>query len=135
MIDEQADRVDALFQKKSKGFRAALYGLAGLVSIFFVLVFYPYVSFRGEQYRLEAEVLELGEQDSALKARRDEVRLLARDLGELSPTVANRFAELRWTDLEREAAAQTKRFESLRATLADPPGRPRETACSRASRY
>lgn len=53
-LEDQADRLYGLYERKAKAFRAALISVMSLITVILALVFYPYVTFRGERYELEA---------------------------------------------------------------------------------
>ncbi len=52
-LEEQAGTLYGLYERKAKAFRTALISVMTLITIILTLVFYPYVTFRGERYALE----------------------------------------------------------------------------------
>jgi hypothetical protein len=60
-IEEQAATLFALYENKAKLFRRWLIGVVALMTIVFALIFWPYTSFRGEEYRLERRLATLND--------------------------------------------------------------------------
>jgi len=69
---QQAAALYSLYEHKAKSLRRSLIGMAGLMTVVFGLIFWPYTTFRGEEYALERRLPGL-ESDLAERAR-DEAR-------------------------------------------------------------
>lgn len=78
IIEEKSQHIFSLYERKSKSFRSALVSVSGLLAMMFVLIFYPYVRFRGERYTLEAEFKDLERNVASVEARFQEYEDLIR---------------------------------------------------------
>ena len=76
ILNAQSERFYVLYERKVKTFRTALISVTGLVIIVFLLIFYPYVTFRGTRYVLEAKLEALGNKIASAEAQAKESREL-----------------------------------------------------------
>lgn len=120
-LEQQASRLYDLYERKAGRLRTALIGVTGLVAIVFVLVFYPYATFRGLRYALEAEL-------AALQADSAEAGRLAKEsvalVEQFRPLVQAAMQELSDVRLDAIAAAapnHDREMAAAREAIGDDP--------------
>jgi hypothetical protein len=104
IIEEQSQRLYSLYGRKSKSFRSAMISVFGLVAIVFVLIFYPYVKFRGTRYALEAELNGLKQNIASLEERPDEHSQLIETFGGHEVAIKQTFEGFHLEKLQGAAA-------------------------------
>jgi hypothetical protein len=121
IIEEQSARFYTLYERKSKVFRTALIGVSGLVTIVFVLIFYPYVTFRGARYALEAELAGLGARIVQLEQRETEYRELLGAFWQHMPVAFETISGIEFRDLANAEAGHRRKLAVVKAALRDDP--------------
>jgi F0F1-type ATP synthase membrane subunit b/b' len=120
-LEEQADTLYALYERQARAFRTALISVMSLITIVLALVFYPYVTFRGERYALEAEQEKIG------KALAQAERVLAEAAKEMEEyhqtmqSVGRRIIDLRPDALQTAAAEHARILADIKTALAGDP--------------
>lgn len=121
IVEEQSDRIYELYERKNKSFRKVFYGVGGIAFIFFILVFYPYVSFRGERYRIEDDLGRLVDTINPMKEEENVHWELMQELNEDYHEVVSLFSKIMLSNLEEAEAEHGKVLREVRATLRDDP--------------
>ncbi|MCP4330896.1 MAG: hypothetical protein GY791_21115 [Alphaproteobacteria bacterium] len=121
IIEEQSQRFYGLYERKAKNFRTALISVTGLVTIVFVLVFYPYVTFRGLRYVHEAELASIEREVRDLDARLTEHRQLEETFRTHLETVFGALGEIQLRKLEAGQTQQRRRLAGIRTDIGDDP--------------
>jgi hypothetical protein len=121
VTEEQSARIYELYQKKSRSFRNAFYGVSGLAVIFFGLVFYPYVSRLGEKSGIARSLNTLDREISNTSGVELEYGQIVQDLVRHQHEVERQASELGWSDLETAALQQDESLKELRVRLRDDP--------------
>lgn len=120
-LGDQADRLYELYERKARAFRTALISVMSLITIILALVFYPYVTFRGERYTLEAEAVKLRGSLDLAQRRLAESNELLEEYRELMPAASARISEARPDTLSPAAAEHNRALSGIRrATAGDP---------------
>ena len=126
LIKEECNRFYGLYERKAKSFRMALISVTSLVTIVFVLVFYPYVSFRGEKYELEAQLKDLRRDIRDVKLREDEHLKLINKMSEHARAAVELLGGIKWDELQQAAAAHRERLAEIEAIRQKEPNAARE---------
>lgn len=120
-LEEQADTLYTLYERKAKAFRTALVSVMSLITIVLALVFYPYVTFHGERYALEASLERTSEALGKAKWVSSET---AKQLDEYRETMQSDFQRLYdlSPDVLQAAAAEHARVlaDIKRKLIGDP---------------
>jgi hypothetical protein len=118
LVAEQMSVVYELFERKAKGFRRALQWVVGLSLIFFVFVFYPYVSLRGDRYRIDKNLAELTSNISESATKKRENLNAEKLLFNLKTQVGNE-ARFPMAELQKEMNEHDRLIEELRRALSN----------------
>lgn len=121
IIEEQSHRFYSRYERKSKSFRSTLISVVGLVTIVFVLIFYPYVTFRGTRYTLEAELKELDRNVASLAARLKEHNQLIETFLDHQETTYETIEGFNLEELPGAAAEHHQKMAAIKAALRDDP--------------
>lgn len=118
-LREQISRLYELYERKAGRFHTALIGVTSLVTVVFVLVFYPYATFRGQTYALEAELEELEGELARARFDVEESDALLREY--LTSTVAalSLIGDFRIESLAYAAAEHDLELAALRSKIGD----------------
>ncbi len=120
-LGEQADTLYGLYERKAKAFRTALISVMSLITIVLTLVFYPYVTFRGERYALEAEQEKTGKALARAKWVSEEASKQMEEYRESMQSDRRRIGDLRPDGLRRSAAEHARILAEIKTTLAGDP--------------
>ncbi len=121
IVEEQSQRFYTLYERKSKSFRTALISVTGLVTIVFVLIFYPYVTFRGARYALEAELAGLGDRISGLENREKESKKWVEVFHGHMDTASEAIRGIDFKTLARAEGGHRRKLGAIKAALANDP--------------
>ena len=122
LAEEQIGIVFGLYQSKSKGFRTMFFATATFATLIFLIVFYPYVTFRGERYQLEANIATWNQEQTAALRKASGYPPVMDELTGFQLEVARLWLELvNWRDLADQAAKKTQVLSALKQRLHDDP--------------
>ena len=120
-LEQQASRLYDLYERKAGRFRTALIGVTGLVAIVFVLVFYPYATFRGLRYALEAELAALQAESAEAGRRAEESVALVAQFRPLVPAAMQAVGAVRLDAIAATAPDHDRELAAARAVVGDDP--------------
>lgn len=121
LVDEQSDRFYALYERRTNSFRRALIAVTGLLTVAFVLIFYPYVTFRGMRYTQETELQSLTRDLSAAERRAESGRWLLQAYRRLASQTLDRFASIDVGAIERTAEEHDRQIAAIRRAAGGDP--------------
>lgn len=121
LVDEQSERFYALYERRTNSFRRALIVVTGLLTVAFVLIFYPYVTFRGMRYTLETELQSLTRDLSAAERQAESGRWLLEGYSRLASQTRDRFAGIDVAAIERTAEEHDRQIAAIRRAAGGDP--------------
>jgi hypothetical protein len=121
LLREQAARLYTLYEGKVRSFWRALVAMAALMTVVFGLVFWPYTAFRGQEYAIERNLLELEAQQTDAATAEADFR------SQLEYFREEQVALVTFANDERNALVDAERehnaaLDAVRTQLAGEPG-------------
>lgn len=124
LAEDQLGTLYSLYQGQAKGFRTTFFTVAVPVTLLFLLVFYPYVTFRGEKYRLQAEVKEWTEELGEVRRELIQLRPINQELREVALTLEQDWQQ-EWHEIleavEDEVSRHERKLGAWKSSLRDDP--------------
>ena len=121
LAEEQTGTVFGLYQSKAKGFRTTFFAVATFSTLIFVIIFYPYVTFRGEKYQLQADIAVWDKERTAAVSQASGYPPIIDELRELRKKIRRRSAAVNWGELADQAEKQPRALSALKQSLQEDP--------------
>lgn len=120
-LEEQASRLYELYERKAGRFHTSLIAVSTLVTVVFVLILYPYATFRGSRYALEASLQDL--RVNLDNARRDAEAsaALLDEYRPIEPWAIQLIRDVRVEALAEARAQHEQELAAIKASLKDDP--------------
>ena len=121
LVDEQSDRFYALYERRTNTFRRALVAVTGLLTVAFVLIFYPYVTFRGMRYTLEDELQLVSDKLDEAKKQAESGQWLFDEYNRLVSRTEEAFATIDVKVIERKLEEHDRQLAAIRRAAGSDP--------------